>query len=65
MFNVGDRVKHVGKGYNFDYLGVEVVLGTIFHINDVPDRLGVMYDVKFDGDYHTLLCFPDEIERIT
>ena len=64
MFNVGDRVKHVGRTYNFDYLGVEVVLGTIVDVNHIPDRSGVLYSVTFDDTKETLLCFNDEIERI-
>lgn len=64
MFDVGDRVKHVGRTYNFDYLGVEVVAGTIVDVNDVPNRSGVLYSVTFDDTEETLLCFNDEIERI-
>ena len=65
MFNVGDRVKHVGKTYNFDHLGVEVVSGTIVDVNDAPTGSGVLYSVTFLMiRKKTILCFSDEIERI-
>jgi len=65
MFNVGDRVKHVGKEYDFDDLGVEVVMGTIVDINHIPHNVSVLYSVKFDATTEVLHCFQDEIERIT
>ena len=65
MFNVGDRVKHVGKDYNFDDLEVEIVFGTIIDINYVPSsKHEILYGVKFDATSEILYCFPDEIERI-